>query len=52
MQDDKNVEAGPRIEDENGYPPRKVAISAMFAIALAIFLVALVNHCLRTSQQD
>lgn len=42
MQNDKNVDARPQIEDEDEYPPRKMVIPAMLAIALAIFLVALV----------
>lgn len=43
---DREKASGVMAEEENetGYPPRKVVLPAMGAIALAVFLIALVWH--------
>ena len=42
MAKEEIVERMEQTEDETSYPPKKTVIPAMLAIALAVFLVALV----------
>lgn len=44
MSEEKSVKRDAQVEDNFEYPPLRVRILAMLAIALAFFLVALVPH--------